>query len=149
MGFYNGSAIFRMRPGFVAQFGLPVDPKRAEAWHNAKIKDDPVRESNQKGMMSFATDGPDTRTTQVYINLADNRRLDARGFAPFGRVVEGMDVVEQFEARYGEGAPRGFGPDQDRISKEGRVYLEREFPLLDVIRRARVLPQAKGASQQP
>ena len=93
-------------------------------------------QSNVRGMISFATAGPNTRTTQVFINFRDNSRLDGMGFSPFGRVVEGMDVVDRLYAGYGEGAPQGRGPRQDRIEAEGNAYLEREFPRLDYVRRA-------------
>ncbi|MGH7699737.1 MAG: peptidylprolyl isomerase [Gemmatimonadales bacterium] len=137
-GYYDGARFFRVLPGFVAQFGIHGDPQVAAAWRERRIADDPVRESNARGTVTFATGGPDTRTTQVFINYADNGRLDAMGFAPFGRVVEGMDVVDRLHAGYGEGAPRGPGPDQSRIQAEGNAYLEREFPELDYVRRAAI-----------
>lgn len=138
-GFYDNAAFFRVRPGFVVQFGISAFPEVTKAWEKTEIPDDPVRQSNTRGRIAFATDGPNTRTTQVYVNLADNSRLDARGFSPFGEVIEGMDVVERMYAGYGEGAPRGVGPDQKKIEAGGRVFLEREYPRLDVIRRARLV----------
>ncbi|HEX9705884.1 MAG TPA: peptidylprolyl isomerase, partial [Gemmatimonadales bacterium] len=101
-----------------------------------QIADDPVREANERGAVTFAMAGPNTRTTQLFINFGDNRRLDGQGFPPFGRVIEGMEVVDRLYPEYGEGAPRGAGPDQGRIQAEGNAYLEREFPRLDYVRRA-------------
>jgi peptidyl-prolyl cis-trans isomerase A (cyclophilin A) len=135
-GFYDGAKFFRVLPGFVVQFGLPADPKSAPAVGN--LADDPVVQSNTKGMLAFATAGPGTRTSQVFINLGDNRRLDSMGFAPFGRVVEGMEIVEALYAGYGEGAPHGQGPDQGRIRAKGNSYLEASFPKLDGITKAAV-----------
>lgn len=137
-GFYDGARFFRVLPGFVVQFGIPGDPAVARAWRTARIADDPVRESNAAGTVTFATAGPDTRTTQVFINLANNANLDGMGFAPFGRVVEGMDVVKQLHSGYGEGAPHGRGPDQGRIQAEGNAYLEKQFPNLDYVRKASI-----------
>lgn len=139
-GFFDGAHFFRVIEGFMAQFGIPGDPQVAAAWREARIEDDPVRASNTRGRISFATAGPGTRTTQLFINYGDNARLDAMGFAPIGEVVEGMDVVDALHAGYGEGAPGGRGPDQGRIQQEGSAYLERAFPELDLIRRAELLP---------
>jgi len=132
--FFDGAAFFRVLPGFVAQFGLSPRPEVSRVWAAANIKDDPVKESNLTGYLTFATAGPNTRTTQLFINLGDNRNLDAMGFAPFGKVVEGMDVVQQFYSGYGEGAPGGNGPDQGRITNEGKPYLDKNFPQLDSIK---------------
>ena len=137
-GYYDGVRFFRVLPGFMAQFGIHGDPAVSAAWREQRIEDDPVRRSNTRGMISFATAGPGTRTTQVFINFANNDRLDAMGFAPFGEVVEGMDVVDRLYADYGEGAPRGRGPDQGRMQAEGNAYLERAFPQLDVVKVARI-----------
>jgi peptidyl-prolyl cis-trans isomerase A (cyclophilin A) len=138
-GFYDGARFFRVLPGFVVQFGLPGDPAVASLWRNARIADDPVRQSNTQAMVTFATAGANTRTTQVFINLADNTNLDGMGFAPFGRVTEGMETVSRLYSGYGEGAPRGRGPDQGRIHTEGNTYLEKHFPKLDYIERAAIL----------
>lgn len=138
-GFYDGARFFRVLPGFVVQFGIPADPQVARSWRSARIPDDPVKESNRKGTITFATSGPNSRTTQVFINLADNKNLDGMGFAPFGRVTEGMDVVGKLYSGYGEGAPQGRGPDQGRIQSEGNAYLEKSFPKLDSIVRAAIL----------
>jgi peptidyl-prolyl cis-trans isomerase A (cyclophilin A) len=135
-GYFDGVRFFRVISGFMAQFGIHGDPHVAAAWRDQRIPDDPVHESNTRGMVSFATAGPDTRTTQLFINYGDNRRLDGSGFAPFGQVVDGMEVVDRLYAGYGEGAPGGQGPDQGRIEGEGNAYLGREFPKLDQVRRA-------------
>ena len=138
-GYYDGVRFFRTVPGFVVQFGIHGDPVVSAAWREARIPDDSVEASNQRGTVTFATGGPDTRTTQLFINLADNARLDAQGFAPFGRVVGGMDVVARLHSEYGDARPRGQGPDQDRIHAEGNAYLQSEFPLLDSVVRARII----------
>ncbi len=140
-GFYNGASFFRVLPGFVAQFGISPKPEVSRAWRAATIKDDAVVQSNKHGFVTFATGGPNTRTTQVFINLADNTRLDSMGFSPFGEVTEGMDAIDQFYSGYGEGAPQGNGPDQGRIDAEGKAYLDRDFPKLDSIKSAAALPQ--------
>lgn len=138
-GFYDQARFFRVIAGFMAQFGLPADPKVAEQYAEAKIADDPVVASNTRGTISFAMAGPGTRTTQLFINYRDNSRLDEMGFAPFGEVVEGMKVVDQLYAEYGEAAPAGKGPSQARIRKEGNAYLQQEFPELDYVERARIV----------
>ncbi len=137
-GFYNGARFFRVLPGFVVQFGIPGDPSLARDWRQARIADDAVTQKNVPGTLSFATAGANTRTTQVFINLGDNRNLDGMGFAPFGRVTEGMEIVKQLHSGYGEGAPHGRGPDQGRIQSEGNEYLEKQFPALDYIKTATV-----------
>lgn len=136
-GFYDGVAFFRVIKGFMAQTGIHGDPKIAARWSDASIQDDPVVESNTRGMVSFATAGPNTRTTQFFINFADNSRLDSMGFAPFAK-VEGMKVVDNLYAKYGEGAPRGRGPSQARIRTEGNAYLKKDFERLDYILKATV-----------
>lgn len=138
-GFYDEARFFRVISGFMAQFGINGDPAVSAAWRDALIQDDPVTQSNARGTISFAMRGPNTRTTQLFINLVDNGRLDGMGFAPFGRVVEGMDVVDALHAGYGEGAPRGRGPAQDRLQSEGNAYLAKSFPELDWIRTARLV----------
>ena len=135
-GYYNGARFFRVLPNFMAQFGIAADPQVTSKWKDAKIQDDPVKESNVKGMVTFATAGPNTRTTQMFINIADNARLDGMGFAPIGKVISGMEVVENFYKGYGEGAPRGQGPAQQLIEEQGNTYLEKEFPQLDYIKKA-------------
>jgi len=138
-GYYDGVRFFRVLPGFMAQFGIHPEAEVATIWREARIQDDPVRVSNVRGFVSFAMAGPDTRTTQLFINYADNARLDGSGFAPFAVVTGGMDVVDRLYAGYGEGAPMGSGPDQERMQAEGDAYLERDFPELDRIVRARVI----------
>lgn len=137
-GFYDGARFFRMLPGFVVQYGIARDRALNARWHKANLRDDPVRQSNRRGAVSFATDGPNTRTTQVFINLANNARLDARGFAPFATVTQGMEAVELLYSGYGEGAPMGAGPSQTRAEAEGNTYFEREFSKLDYIKRATI-----------
>jgi peptidyl-prolyl cis-trans isomerase A (cyclophilin A) len=134
--FYDGAAFFRVLPGFVAQFGLSGKPEISRVWASATFKDDPVTQSNLAGFLTFATAGANTRTTQVFINLADNQALDGMGFSPFGKVVEGMDVVQKFYSDYGEGPPDGKGPDPSRIMNVGKAYLDKSFPLLDSVKTA-------------
>lgn len=141
-GFFDGVRFFRVIEGFMAQFGISGDPQVAGAWQGTRIPDDPVAASNTRGRVSFATSGPGTRTTQLFINYADNSRLDEMGFSPIGEVVEGMDVVDALHSGYGEGAPRGRGPDQGRIQREGNTYLASEFPDLDWIRGAEIVAPA-------
>jgi len=137
-GFYDGARFFRVLPGFVAQFGIAADPAATAKWRNANLVDDPVKQSNRRGTITFATGGPNTRTTQVFINLADNASLDPRGFSPFGAVSQGMEVVDQFYSGYGEGAPGGNGPAQTSAESDGNAYLIREFPKLDYIKKATI-----------
>jgi peptidyl-prolyl cis-trans isomerase A (cyclophilin A) len=137
-GFYDNARFFRVIEGFMVQFGINGDPNVAAVWRDADIKDDPVKESNQRGTITFATAGPNTRTTQVFINFADNAPLDGQGFAPFGKVVSGMEVVDSLYAGYGEGAPNGNGPDQGRVQGQGNAYLEQDFPKLDFIKTATI-----------
>lgn len=137
-GFYDQVRFFRVIEGFMAQFGIHGDPVVSATWRNARIPDDPVKQSNKKGYITFATAGPGTRTTQLFINVADNQGLDAQGFAPLGRVVSGMNVVEKLYNGYGEGAPSGRGPEQGRTQMEGNAYLEKSFPKLDYIKTASI-----------
>ena len=140
-GFYDGARFFRVRPGFVVQFGIAGDPAINAKWRNANLQDDPVIRSNRPGTISYAADrNPNTRSTQVFINLADNSRLDASRFAPFGAVTQGMDVVQRFYSDYGEIAPMGPGPDEGRGETEGNAYFLREFPKLDYINKATIEP---------
>lgn len=138
-GYYDGTHFFRVIPGFMAQFGLHGDPAVNEAWAEQNLPDDPVLHSNERGTITFATRGPNTRTTQLFINFSDNAQLDDMGFTPFGRVVEGLPIVDRLHGGYGEGAPRGRGPDQMRIRTEGSSYLSSEFPELDYITSARIV----------
>ena len=139
-GFYTNASFFRVISGFMVQFGIPARPEVARAWANATIPDDPVKESNVRGNITFATAGPKTRTTQVFINFGDNRGLDAQGFSPFGKVIEGMEVVDKLYSGYGEGAPSGNGPNQGRLTNEGKPYLDKNFPKLDSIKSASIVP---------
>ena len=143
VGFYDDVRFFRVLPGFVAQFGAHGDPRVNRVWEARAVADDPVRQSNRRGTLTFATAGPNTRTTQLFVNLRDNARLDRLGFAPVGQVVEGMAAVDSLHAGYGEGAPRGRGPDQDRLAAEGNAYLARDFPRLDRVTGARVVRESR------
>lgn len=131
-GFYDGCRFFRVVPGFVVQFGLNGDPAISAVWERAGIPDDPFKESNQRGTICFATSGPNSRTTQVFLSFGDNARLDKMGFAPFGRVVGGMDVVDAINAEYRE------QPNQGMIQQRGNLYLMEQFPRLDFITSATV-----------
>jgi peptidyl-prolyl cis-trans isomerase A (cyclophilin A) len=132
--FFDNASFFRVLPGFVAQFGISAYPAVNKVWEPAVIKDDPVTQANLRGYLTFATGGPNTRTTQAFINLVDNKRLDSMGFAPFGQVTDGMKIVDMFYDQYGEGAPSGGGPDQDQIQKQGKPYLDKGWPKLDFIK---------------
>lgn len=139
-GFYTDVRFFRVIPGFMAQFGINGDPATTMRWNGNTIQDDPVRGSNTRGTITFAMTGqPNSRGTQLFINLVDNVNLDAMRFAPIGRVVEGMDVVDRLYSGYGEGAPRGNGPDQAQIRSQGNAYLTQNFPQLDYIERATIV----------
>lgn len=139
-GFFKDVAFFRVIPGFMCQFGIHGDPAVSARWREANITDDPVKGSNTRGAVTFATAGPNTRTTQLFINFADNARLDGMGFSSFGKVVEGMDVVDKINGEYGEGAPSGRGPNQGRIQMQGNAYLKKDFPNLDYIKAATIVP---------
>ena len=137
-GFFDDGRFFRNISGFMVQFGLNGDPAINSKWRVARIPDDKVTQHNTRGMITFATSGPNARTTQVFINFADNSQLDGMGFAPFGKVVSGMDVVDKLYAGYGEGAPSGAGPDQNRIQTEGNAYLTKSFAKLDYVKKATI-----------
>ena len=137
LGYFTDIAFFRVLDGFVAQGGIHGDPSMSARWRNARFPDDAsTGHSNARGTMVFATAGPNTRTTQFFVNFKDNGMLDSMGFTPFGKVVAGMDVVDKLNKEYGEGAPRGAGPDQGRIQSEGNAYLKKDFPRLDYIKTA-------------
>ena len=141
-GFYNEVRFFRVIENFMVQFGIHGDPAVAAVWREARIAVDPVKQSNRRGYITYAMAGsPDTRTTQVFINFGNNSSLDRQGFAPFGRVVDGMRVVDRIYSDYGEGAPRGRGPAQGRLQAEGNAYLNEDFPRLDHIMTATIEPQ--------
>jgi peptidyl-prolyl cis-trans isomerase A (cyclophilin A) len=136
-GYYNDVRFFRVLLApvpFMAQFGIHGDPAVSKAWRDAKIVDDPVKQSNKRGFVSYAMAGPGTRTTQIFINFGNNLNLDGMGFSPFGEVIEGMSVVDSLYGEYGEGSPRGGGPDQGRMQAEGNAYLSAAFPKLDYVK---------------
>ncbi len=144
--FFDNASVFRVVPNFVAQFGISAYPAVTTAWKGTDIKDDPVTQSNKKGYITFATAGPNTRTTQVFINLQDNTRLDRMGFAPFGVAEgDGMKVVEMFYDQYGDSA----GPDQPKIEKQGKPYLDKGWPKLDTIKSATLLTSVPAAASKP
>lgn len=138
-GYFTDLAFFRVISGFMVQFGIHGNPEVAAAWRPARIQDDPVKQSNKKGYISYAMAGPNTRTTQLFINYGDNDRLDGMGFSPFGKVAEGMNIVESIYSGYGEGAPSGMGPDQGRVQMQGNAYLKKDFPKMDYIKSAELL----------
>ncbi len=146
--FFNDVSFFRYAPGFIVQFGISPDPKVTAAWSKATIKDDPVKEHNVKGTIVYAMGGPNTRTTQFFINLRDNTgSLDGQGFAPFGTVVEGMDIVEGLFSGYGEMSDLGGrGPSQQILSQQGKPYLDKNFPKLDSIKSATVISPVPAAA---
>ena len=141
--FYNEASFFRVIPGFVVQFGLSADPAVNKVWKNADIRDDRVAQSNRPGFVTFATAGPNTRTTQVFINLGNNAGLDNQGFAPFGQVTSGMDVVAKLYSGYGE------KPDQGMITNRGKEYLDKSFPNLDRIETATIVAPAAAPAHKP
>lgn len=133
-GYYNGQRFFRVVPGFVVQWGLSADPELTKIWHTAQFLDDKVKQNNKRGRITFAkTNSPNSRTTQLFINYGDNLNLDGMGFAPFGEVIEGMEVVDKINAEYGQ------QPDQGQISSRGNAYLTEKFPNLDYIKTATIV----------
>ncbi|HTS11920.1 MAG TPA: peptidylprolyl isomerase [Candidatus Limnocylindrales bacterium] len=139
-GFYDDSRFYRVIAGRFAQFGIAGDPAIAKIWQNERFPDDPVKASNTRGTFAYAMTGPDARTTQIYINTGDQARLDAMGFAPFGKVIQGMDVVDRLYAGYGETSGGGMrAGHQAKLFEEGNAYLDREFPLLDKLIRAEIV----------
>lgn len=146
-GYFDGVRFFRAVKGFMVQFGISPRVDVNRAWLNAKIKDDPAKPgiSNLRGYVSFASAGPNTRTTQVFINLVDNQRLDPMGFTPFGKVVEGMENIDNFYTGYGEATTN----DQGNILNGGEAYLAKKWPMTDKILTARVEPGAAPATPAP
>jgi len=138
-GYYDECCFYRVLPKYIAQVGIHGDPKISLKWHEAAIDDDPVKQKNTRGRVTFAKGGPNSRTTNIFINLKDSTSLDRDGFAPFAEVVDGMDVADQLHSGYGEGAPKGRGPGQKKIYDEGNAYLLKDFKDLDYIKTARVL----------
>jgi homoserine O-acetyltransferase len=139
-GYFDDSRFFRVVPRFIAQFGIPGDPSIARVWKDLTIPDDSVRTSNVRGTIAYAMTGPDTRTTQLFVSLIDNNRLDAQGFSPLGKVVRGMDVVDRLYGGYGESAGGGMrAGKQQRMMQEGNRHLDRDYPKLDKLLRARVI----------
>lgn len=140
-GYFQDIAFFRAVEGFMVQFGIHGSPAVSAKWRGASIPDDPAKGiSNKRAFITYAMGGPNTRTTQVFINYRDNSNLDSMGFTPFGQVTQGMEVVDSLHKGYGDGPPYGAGPDQGRIQMEGNVFLKRDFPNLDYIKTAQFIP---------
>ena len=141
LGYFTDVAFFRVIKGFMVQFGIHGDPALNRVWRTATIKDDAsTGHSNARGTITFATAGPNMRTTQLFINYGNNARLDSMGFTPFGKVVSGMKVVDAIEGMYGEGAPSGRGPEQEAMQRQGNAYRKAQFPKLDYLKRATLEP---------
>ena len=140
MRYFDQNRFFRVLPGFIAQFGAHRDFNVHATWRNLFIVDDPVKEKNLRGTLAFAKSGPSSRATEIFINLADNASLDADGFVPFAKVIQGMDVVDKFYSGYGEMRPEGKWIDRARVEEETNEYLVQRFPKLDYIKQARLLP---------
>ncbi|MEP5612851.1 MAG: peptidylprolyl isomerase [Cyclobacteriaceae bacterium] len=139
-GFFDDSRFFRVKDGFIAQFGIPGNPEVTEKWVDRELKDDPVRQSNLRGFLAYAMTGPNTRTTQIYINLMDNIRLDSGGFAPFGEVIKGMEVVDALYSGYDESAGGGMRlGKQQKMLTLGNEHLDANFPKLDKLIEAEIL----------
>jgi peptidyl-prolyl cis-trans isomerase A (cyclophilin A) len=136
-GYYGGVRFFRVTRAYV-QFGVNGDPKISGIWGNANLRDDPVKERNARGTVSYAKAGPNTRTTQLFFNMKDNFDLDKQGFAPIGKVIEGMENVDAFYSAYGDMPPRGQGPDPAKIETQGNAYLDSRFPRLDFVKKAAI-----------
>lgn len=138
IGYYDDVALFRVIAGFMAQLGIHGDPAVNKVWRDARIEDEPVKASNTPGMVTFAMGGPNSRTTQIFLNLGSNVNLDGMKFAPFGK-LRSMDVLKTVHSGYGEGAPRGRGPHQGKLQSEGNPYLKAAFPELDYITKASIV----------
>ena len=138
-GYYDECRFYRVLPKYIAQVGIHGDPRISMKWHEAPIDDDPVKQKNTRGRVTFAKGGPNSRTTNFFINLRDTASLDRDNFAPFAEVVEGMQIADQLHSGYGEGAPKGRGPSQKRIYEEGNAWLQKDFKDLDFIKTAKVV----------
>src|SRR6185369_16175977 len=137
-GYYDDCRFYRVLPKSLAQFGVSGVPATAAKWKERPIDDDPVKQKNSRGRLTFAKSGPNTRTTNLFLNLKDSANLDTQGFAPIGEVVEGMDVADQLHSGYGDGAPKGRGPSQKRLYEEGNAWLKKDFKDLDFIKSAKI-----------
>lgn len=148
IGYYDNVAFYRVIRGFMAQCGFNGDPAVSAAWARARISDDPVTQANTRGMVTFAQpSSPNARTTQFFVNFVDNSYLKQHGsFAPFGKVISGMDVMDSIYSGYGEGAPNGNGPSQAKVAREGNSYLEQNFPKLDYITHATIVDTPESES---
>jgi cyclophilin family peptidyl-prolyl cis-trans isomerase len=142
-GYYDDCRFFRALPGFIVQFGVNGDPALNQIWRGARIIDDTRKQTNERTYVSFAAGGPNTRTTQIFINLKDNAPLDQAGIVPFGRVTSGMNVLEDLYTGYGDGPPNGKGPEQAKIQLEGNAYLAKSYPKLDYIKTATLVDDEK------
>jgi peptidyl-prolyl cis-trans isomerase A (cyclophilin A) len=138
-GYYDDCRFYRVLPKYIAQFGISGTPATAAKWKELPIDDDPVKQKNTRGRVTFARGGPNTRTTNLFINLKDSTSLDGDGFAPIGEVVEGMDIADQLFSGYGDGAPKGKGPSQKKIYEQGNAWLQKDYKDLDFIKTAKVL----------
>lgn len=138
-GTYDDCRFYRVMPKYIAQFGIHGTPTVSAKWKELPIDDDPVKQKNTRGRVTFAKGGPNTRTTNLFISLKDNTSLDADGFAPIGEVVEGMEIADQLYSGYGDGAPKGRGPSQKKIYEQGNAWLAKDFKDLDFIKKAAVL----------
>ena len=149
-GFFDDSRFYRVRAGYIVQFGIPGKPAIANVWRDLAMPDDPVLQSNKRGFVAYAMTGPNTRTTQIYINLVDNTQLDGQGFSPIGQVVEGMDVVDRLYAGYGEESGGGMrAGKQGKLFEEGNAYMDREYPKLDRLTRATLIQSRPKGSPDP
>ena len=136
--YYDGDRFYRVVPHFVVQFGINADPQVSRLWSSLRIPEDPVKQKNRKGTLTFASSGPGARTTQVFVNMRDNLSLDRQGFSPFGRVVQGMDVIEKLYGGYVDMPPRGSGPDGVKVEADGKTYVDTRFPRREYIKTATV-----------
>ena len=137
-GFYDECRFYRVLPKYIAQFGIHGDPAISGKWHEATLDDDPVKQKNTRGRLTFAKGGPNSRTTNLFLNLKDSTSLDSQGFAPIGEVVDGMEIADQLHSGYGDGAPKGRGPSQKKIYEEGNAFLKKDFKDLDFIKSAKI-----------